>query len=151
MRLAALLCLVVCASAGAARATAAPLPPKEFRARANSLCAGYFKDVIAIGKRTRPHDLPSLARFQRQAHRRAIVFVGGLKMLTPPVAMAPTFRRFVALIVKSNAVDIPIAKAAERGDKAEVNRLIARESALDGPITKEARLLSLRVCAHPPS
>jgi hypothetical protein len=51
---------------------------------------------------------------------------------------------------ESNALDLPIARAAERGDRAALNSLLTREAALDSPILKAARALSLRVCANPP-
>jgi hypothetical protein len=124
------------------------LPREEFQARANSLCARYDSEITAIANRTRPHDLPSLAKFQRQAHARAVVFVGGLKLLTPPVGVASIFRRYIALNVESNALDEQIITAADRGDEAGVKRLTAREASLDPPILKATRRLSLRVCAN---
>ena len=146
-----LVCLVAGLAAGAATARpASALPPKQFQARANALCTNYYRDLISIAQRIRPQDLAGLATFQRTAHARAVRFVRDLERLAPPRAAAVRFRRMVALIKKSNALDAPIIAAAKRGDRAALSRLLAREKALDGPLIQLARSLSLTACASPP-
>jgi len=139
----------LCVGAAAVQRAEA-LPPKQFRARANALCTGYYADLVALAKRIRPRDLASLAAFQRAGHARAVRFVRQLKQLIPPSALAAKYRRFIALLEKSNTLDGPIVAAASRGDTAALSRLLAREAALDRPLLLLARSLSLTACASPP-
>jgi hypothetical protein len=140
--------LVCAALAGTASASPDARSAGTFASQANAACAAYFRKLQAL---PRPTTVPAIATFMRGAHPIAVRFVRQVGKFRPPSGQAATYRGLLADLNASNGLDAGIIAAAERGNRARVRTLFAREDALDTKINAAWAKLGARVCARGPA
>jgi hypothetical protein len=119
------------------------LTTEEFLQQADAICAEANQQLDALGE---PQSVEELATMAPQALSISEQTLDSLRELSPPEELEAQFDRALELLGQQNALAQELVTAAEAGDQAQLESIVAQAEPLDTEADAIADELGLEEC-----
>ncbi len=121
------------------------LTKEEYIQQADAICADANQKIEALGE---PQDFDELAALGEQALSVSEQSLDSLRTLTPPAELESQVNRAYDLLAQQNELAKQLVVAANAGDQAEIEGIVAQAEPLETEADAIAREIGLTQCGQ---